>query len=535
MKTRYAWKYCFAIFGLLLIFAAPGFADNPGNGEIEKDLVSKRYTFETLSEYQHLLFSKFVDNELPAGAGLSVALSDHAQLRNTTRLAEALLFRNRPGDKEIAFTLLQWVLKYQCQEENNKDYGVWRTTLSADSHDPNWREFIGCDLIIIYHNYKSILPPGIKEAIETGLVCAARGALKRDVSPAYSNISVMSAFLMEYTGTALGMEDLTQAGLRKARDIVALYRTHDTFSEFNSPTYYGVTLIGIGLWRELAYSEEMRAMGRTLEKELWHEVATFYNANLKNMPGPYFRSYGMDMQKYNSITGLWIAVAVDSQSLAPLPRLEGAKSYEMSNIATILHLGLSLPPADLAQLVAFGSPRYITQLVPNTSAGDSVKKVTAMIHKDWMMGGLWGSRRPWGQIKTGTIHWQTANGDVAWLLVPGDGKTNVRVTETNMNIYLADRSASTFEVYVYANNLSTDQFSDNRWTLPGMTLQIKTDLHRSFTDKTEPLEEFGQKWFVSEAEEYSSIFRVTYSIAPGWELERPLLEITPMKSSQISQ
>lgn len=518
------------IFYLALLCAVCGSAETSCKGDFPDGLVLRKFTFETLSRYQRQLFDHFVDEEMPAGVELSATLNARSQVRSKTRLAEALLFRNRPEDREQAFAILQWVLKYQCQDESSKYYGVWKTTPAGNWHDPNWREFVGCDLIIILHAYRSVLPPDLAKTIEAALMHAAWGALKRDVAPGYSNISVMSAFLMEYTGTAFKRDELKQAGLKKARDIVALYRTCSTFNEFNSPTYYGVTLVGIALWRELAFSEELKALGKTLEQELWREVTTFYNANLKNLPGPYFRSYGMDMQKYNTILGLWIAVATDDENIAPFPRLPFAKAYEMSNIAPIFHLGLSLSQSQLASLKEFGSPRHLTQCVAKTFPADSEKQVTFTINKDWMMGGLWGNRRAWGQIKTGAIHWKTAAGEVSWLLVPGDGKTNVRVTETHMNIYLADQSASVVEIYLYATKLATNQFDDQQWGLPGMTFQIKTDLNRAFTGSVASLEEFKKKWFVSD--DYPEIFRVTYPIPAGWNLEEPLLEITPKKISR---
>jgi hypothetical protein len=490
------------------------------------DLSSKNYTYKTLSAYQKRLFDDFIENEFPTGTKISETLTNFAGLRTKTRLAEALLFRNSPGDKENAVTVLKWILKYQYKDENLPNYGIWRTSVSDDKLDQNWREFIGCDLIIIYHYYRNILPPDIVKEIENGLICAAKGALKRNVSADYSNISVMSAFLMEYTGTTFNLDNLKKAGLQKARDIYNLYRTSNTFSEYNSPTYYGVTLVGLALWRVLASDVEMKETGKKLEKEFWHEVTTFYNSNLKNMPGPYFRGYGMDMQKYYSIIGIWIAVAVDDETLSPLPKNVGAKYDEISNIAPIFHLGISLAESDLVMLKEFTSPRLISRTVPNSYKGDKLKKVTAMINKDWMMGGLWGSRRVWEQIKTGTIHWKTENGGTGWLLIPGDGKTNIKITENKMSIYLADTSAKYIELYLYAKNLLPDNFTDKYWKLPGLTMEISTTLERTFTGKVDPAL-FQKNCAVSET--YDEIIKVTYQISPSRNPDVPLLEIIPKK------
>jgi hypothetical protein len=453
-------------------------------------------------------------------------LSDGASLRNITRLAEALLFRNQNDDKANAVTALKWILKYQYQNEKSPYYGMWQTNPIHDRFDQNWREFVGCDLIIIYHHYKSILPAEVVKYIEASLVHAAKGAMKRDVTPYYSNISIMSAFLMEYVGTAFENEELKNAGLKKAKDIFALNQSHNSFSEYNSPTYYGVTLVGIALWRELAFSDEIKTMGKILEKALWHETAMLYNANLKNIVGPYFRAYGMDMQKYNAIIGLWISVALDDEMLSPIPGKNGEKNGEMSNLAAIFHLGISIPKVDLIEFKTFSKPRYISKTVPSNYLGDTLKKVTHLIEKDWIMGGLWGNSRNWTQIKTGTIHWKTNDGSIGWLLIPGNGKSNVHVNEKQMSVYLADKNTKEIELFVYSKQISIENFSDNYWKLPGISLIINTRLKRTITETSKP-ELLNQ--FIESSKEYPLIVRVVYEVPAEWDLQKPLLEILPKK------
>ena len=441
--------------GLLLFFSLSLYAQ-PG----KENSITKKYTYATLSPYQKQLFEDFLADEIPAGKKVDEVLTNHTSLRSKTRLAEALLFRNKSGDKEQAAVILTWILKNQYRDENTKIYGIWKTTIDDDKFDQNWREFIGCDLIIIRQKYSHLLPADIRKEIEVGLVHAARGALKRNVGADYTNISIMSAFLMDYVGTEFNINELKTAGLQKARAIFNLYQSHKTFSEYNSPTYYGVTLIALAFWRELALSSEIKQMGQTLEAEFWHEAATFYNPNLKNMPGPYFRGYGMDMQKYFAIMGIWIAIALDNEKLAPIPATtDGPKYGEMSNLAPIFNLGLAIPKADLAALKGAGTPRFISRTVPNNYKGDSLKEVTVMINTDWMMGGVWGNRRVWNQIKTGAIHWKTPDGDVAWLLVPGSGTTNVRVSKTTMSLFAADPNMKVVELYICAKNTTTDSFT----------------------------------------------------------------------------
>ncbi len=180
----------------------------------------------------------------------------------------------------------------------------------------------------------------------------------------------------------------------------------------------------------------------------------------------------------------------------------------------------------MANLKSFSKPQFISRTVPNTYKGDSLKQVTATIYKDWMMGGLWGNRRVWGQIKTGTIHWKTAGDDIGWLMVPGDGKTNVKVNKVQMEIYLADPNAKTIEFYVYATNAIISSFTDKLWAVSGINLGIKTDLKRTTTENIEPAL-FQKQWEVSE--KYPNIVKVMYEVPTDWDLQKPLIEITPKK------
>lgn len=490
-------------------------------------IYAKKYTYETLSSYQKQIFEDFINDEIPTGKKIAEVLTNKTSLRTKTRLAEALLFRNKAGDKENAAEILTWILKNQHRDENTKIYGIWKTNIDDDKLDQNWREFIGCDLIIIRQKYSYLLPKDILKEIEIGLVHAARGALKRNVGADYTNIAIMSAFLMNYVGVEFNREELKRAGLKKGREVFNLYQSHKTFSEYNSPTYYGVTLVAIALWRELALSPEIKQMGQILEKEFWHEATTFYNANLQNMPGPYFRGYGMDMQKYFSIMGIWIAIAVDNEKQAPMPSTtDGPKYGEMSNIAPIFNLGLSIPKADLAALKEFAEPRFISRTVPNKYLGDSLKQVTAMIQKDWMMGGVWGNRRIWNQIKTGAIHWKTAYGDIGWLLVPGSGTTNVKVSKTSMGIYLADAKATSIELFVSVKNAGVDLFTEKLWTLPAMTMNINTALKRTTVEKIDAVL-FEKDQAVSD--HCSNVIKIVYEIPASWNAAKPLLEIMPKR------
>ncbi|MEI7582306.1 MAG: hypothetical protein WCJ44_06505 [Runella sp.] len=486
------------------------------------ELYQKHFEYKTLSPLQKQIFDEFIEEELPKGSAL--VLDEKAGARNKMRLACALFYRNQAGDVQKAVRIIQWIFTLQNVDEKSKNYAVWRgDSKPTENYDQNMREFIGTDLITVYHKYREKLPNNVKKELETCLIRTAKGALMRDVNPDYNNISIMSSFMMEYIGTAFAIPELKEAGIAKAKAIYTNFQQYHTLCEYNTPTYYGVDFVGLALWRELSFSNEMKEMSKVLEKELWLDVAAFYNANLQNMCGPYLRSYGIDMKKYNAIVGTWIAAAVDNPRIANLPDKHGVHD-ECNFIVPIVELGISMPVQALAQFNKFDSPRFITRTTSNYYEGDRLKRVTAYIQKDWMMGGLWGNRKVSHILKTGTMHWKCANGDIGWLFVPGEGKTNVKVDEKRMEIYLADTLATTFQIFVYAKNVTSENFKDHLWQLPNMNLGIKSELSKVnaavLSKELIDSEGVGTK-------DYPFVINVEYTVPPHWNIKNPLVTITP--------
>ena len=519
-------KHISSIYSFLLIFQLCCTCNFSGDAAAQSLLRS--FTYSTQSDYQKSLFDGFIDSMFSDRTSLDQVMGDKVSIRSTARLALALLFRDESEDRNHAVRILEWILKHQHLDENTEIYGAWKTNVKNDRLDHNWREFVGCDLIIIYHNYKDRLPQDLLEKIKTALTHAALGALRRDVTPHYTNISVMSAFLMNYVGTTFDIQDVRRAGMKKAWDIDALFQEHGTFSEFNSPTYDGVSLVGFALWRALGPGH-MKAMGERLEQSLWNEVASHYNPTLKNMTGPFIRAYGMDMTKYVSITGLWIALAVDDETLAPMPKTKGAKYFEISNIAPIVHLGLYIPAHALQALKSPSEPTYLKQRVHNaTFAGDSIKLVTMQLNQYWMMGGLQGNRRSWRQICTGTVHWMGNKGETEWMLIPGNGLADVSVSKGSMQIYTVESklesSTKDLKMYIYSKEISEEAFARKTWKLGNMQFDIKTDLDYKYNEIDKPS---AKNTSTSISEYYPRIAEITLIIPDDWDVEKPILEISP--------
>lgn len=495
---------------------------------VTEDNYLKYFDFKSLSPFLRKIFDEFIEDELPKGSTLKETLNENAGSRGKMRLAEALLLRNNKGDLEKAIEIIRWIFTLQNLDETSRDFAVWKGSINDKTYDQNMREFIGTDLIIVYHKYKTRFSAEFVADLEKCLIRTAKGDLMRNVDPDYNNISIMSSFMLEYIGTAFHLPEYKNAGIQKAKDIYANFLKYNTLCEYNSPTYYGVDFVGLALWRELSFSQEMKEMSKTLERELWLDVAEFYNANLQNICGPYLRSYGMDMKKYNAIIGVWIAAAIDQPEIATVPGRSGAHN-ETNFIVPILDLGISMPVKALNKFKQFDSERFIPRITSNYYEGDRLKKVTATIKKEWMMGGLWGNRKISRILKTGTIHWKSADGDIGWLCIPGEGKTNVQVDETQMKIFLADPKAETFEILVYSQNASETSFTDRLWSLLPMNLQITTRLKRAGTVVLTAQE---CREVIESDVYFPHLVRIVYRIPSNWNSSEPLLIINPKYNSR---
>jgi len=62
-----------------------------------------------------------------------------------------------------------------------------------------------------------------------------------------------------------------------AAEIVRLFNENGAFEEYNSPTYYGIDLYALALWRLHPPTERFRVWGEQLNADLWHDIARWYH------------------------------------------------------------------------------------------------------------------------------------------------------------------------------------------------------------------------------------------------------------------
>lgn len=404
-------------------------------------------------------------------------------VRESAWYALGLLMRDGPGDRARALQVIDRVLANQLSGPGQPWDGTFRRfpedpTPRPDAvmwrdYDPNWREFIGTTFALTLIQFEPSLPRDLCARMTEAIRRAVEGerAQKR-LTPHYTNIAIMYGFLLSYAGHRLDRPEWIAESERWAGEVHALYARTGTFEEYNSPTYYGVDLFGLALWRRYGPSDALRRYGKEMEAGLWREIALFYNAELRNLCGPFDRAYGMDMNAYVSLVGAWISLGVPAAA-RPLPDSGRPMDHErdFECIPTYVAVGAEVPADVASSLVCFGGERLLSRTI------DEHRKATAWISRDLMVGGettglTRASGERLGQFHPATIHWRLGRAGIGWIVLREAPPIDA-TAETGLLRITTVKGESVF--WVRAPGIDPKTIAPHQWELPGLSLSVETD------------------------------------------------------------
>jgi hypothetical protein len=400
--------------------------------------------------------------------------------------ALGLLLRRRPGDVERAVATLRAVVACQYDEPGTvwhgtyARFGEWpRPGVGAVEwvdYDPNWREFAGTTFALVLHRLGQDLPPEVVSLLEDSIALAQRGEPEGRISPRYSNIALMKAWLDADTGARSADPDLVAVGEAFAAEVVDGFRRHGTFEEYGSPTYYGVDLYALALWRDLPPTPRFAEWAAEVEAALWRDVARWYHAGLKNLCGPYTRSYGMDMRRSIGLLGLWLWPVLGREA-APVPDLGRpfGHSHDLSMGPVAALLGPAVPTEVRPHLESFSGERQVRQVI----ADDPHRVATGWLADDVMAGGEtnaagWSAR---GQYHPATVHWRLPDGGVGTIRVVHVGPVDAEASAGRLRLRCGDHrragpQSTTFVLDVGGAGPEALDVTPARWALPGLTVEV---------------------------------------------------------------
>lgn len=436
-------------------------------------------------------------------------LPTHLAVRESGWYAVGLLLRDGPGDRERAAQILSTVLNAQYHEPGKPWDGTFRRTPAEPepganaemwrAYDPNWREFIGTTFALILTEYPDRVSADLRRRMIDAIDYAVAGEMKQGrLLPTYTNISLMYGFLWDFAAVRGGRPEWTAQAEQWQTTTYDLYKQHDAFWEYNSPTYSGVDIFGLALWRDYGFTPLMRQHGREMEEGLWRAAADLYNANLRNISGPYDRAYGMDMQSYVSVMGLWLRTVLDSDH-APLTGFSDPPVDHIPDlwfVPPIVVLDTRIPPDAMAKFKSFPGPHQVNRPIADK------RVATAWLDNTVIYGGeITGHTRDVdarSQFHPVTVQWQTPSGKIGWIQLTRCPPIDASADKAGITI----SAAGDVSFRIDAPNAEPGNVTADQWILPGLSVGVASD------DKTFAAAQHGP--FIDV--EYKGITRMTLSV-----------------------
>jgi len=162
-------------------------------------------------------------------------------------------------------------------------------------YDPNWRQFLGCILAFTLARHGDALPDELAHGMRAAIERCVSGEPATRIADWYTNPNLMHAWL--------------SADEARLERIMARFARLGDVDEYNSPTYDGVDLFATALWCTHAPTEAFATAGAELTQHLAARLSTLFHPGLGAICGPYLRAYGLALDRYVSLAGIWLALA----------------------------------------------------------------------------------------------------------------------------------------------------------------------------------------------------------------------------------
>lgn len=332
-------------------------------------------------------------------------------------------------------------------------------------------------MIIIYEEYGSLLPGHVQHLILESLKNSTIGDTYRvnnvdgdNLSPSYSNPWLMRTMASSWTGRKLKDSNMTTWGDKWAEEFLELFDRNQTLSEFNSPTYAGVSLYALTLAAKYLGTTDS-VIGKNAKRviqEIWEYESLLWNPNLRNFAGPWDRTYGLDMNNYVTIMSLWIWSFVGKEivykNTSPIWSMAHADDFEFAPVAAVLadyHKTL-VPTSSISRLSSFIGEHTYNGNAYAPPADQEQRNITSWLSENLTIGAeSFSQDAPGGYSKDNTswspavVQWLRPDESVGYFrLYTGEKAMQADVGPNSLNLsYPLGNSSSTFTFHLSSNPL----------------------------------------------------------------------------------
>ncbi|USP81232.1 hypothetical protein yc1106_08506 [Curvularia clavata] len=413
-------------------------------------------------------------------------------VRFTAWYLAGLLYRNEGDDVKHAEASIRNILACQMTADFDAPwYGTFK--LSPDqpdptpdsmlyppkiytSYDPNWREFIGSQLIQIVEEFEHLLPATLVASIEDSLEIAAIGGMRRNgtfpqddnLTTGYSNPAMMRALVVGWIGARRNNSTFIDFANDQGTKILELFQHNgaDTLSEYNAPTYYGIDMWALGA--QIKYgpkNSSMTTAAHYILPVLWQDLADHFNGYLGNTVGPYDRAYTRDATLHSTVLSLFLWGLWGQTTTPQPPKTEGDLLFDVAqgaSIALIIDtiaplIPTNVPQAFLPSSPSLSEPRLLTKSIYD-DISHAPRIATSWISKHLMIGGmsLNETKNRGDQFVPAIVHWA---GDqrrkphplnTFFSLYPSASAIHAVVSPNHMSISYPNRTQQGADIFTFA-------------------------------------------------------------------------------------
>ncbi|MEV1040019.1 hypothetical protein AB0J01_25720 [Streptomyces sp. NPDC050204] len=312
--------------------------------------------------------------------------------RNSLHYALLLLERGGEGDAERAHSVILRIAGLQDRSPENATYGIWgyyaeEPAAEMVPADWNWADFLGIALLLVHARHGDTLPAEVRHELRESLRHAAASIVRRNVHLTYTNVAVMGTFVTLAAGKLLDDEELFAYGKDRMVRLTRAIDSTGSFTEFNSPSYWGVVLQTLTLIREHVDDEEVLELNDRLHDRLWLHFLARWHPPTRQLSGPMARCYSNDLG-----VPPFLAKAVRGELGAPVPSpVRGEMATGVESCVDYRMPDWVLPR--LRELAGEREHRELFAETPSPETGttwlDAVTTLGSVNHQD-----TWLQRRP---------------------------------------------------------------------------------------------------------------------------------------------
>lgn len=184
------------------------------------------------------------------------------------------------------------------------------------SYDPNWREFVGTQLVQVVGEFGDLIGPELVSGIEITMIHDAVGTMRRNGSflegdnliLAYTNPRYMRALNVGWIRSRLNNQTFINFGNEQGIELYELFTKNgaNTLGEYNAPTYYAMDVWALGAMAKYGpKNATFTKHFKTIMAAVWEDIAEHYNPYLGNIAGPYDRAYTRDITTHDAVLSMF--------------------------------------------------------------------------------------------------------------------------------------------------------------------------------------------------------------------------------------